>query len=418
MKWESKIFEDAPIQIIDGDRGKNYPNQSELFESGYCLFLNTSNVTIQGFNFNNCQFITEDKDEKLRKGKLSRYDVLMTTRGTIGNVAYYSDKIEHENIRINSGMVIFRVDAKAILPNFLYLYLRSPIFKGQTNSLRSGVAQPQLPIRDIKKIKISIPPIQTQQKIADILSKYDDLIENNRRRIELLEESARLLYREWFVYLRFPSHEHTPIIDGIPEGWELVTLEKVLTITQGFSFKSQDFVEQETKNIVVTMGNFKENGGLKFNGKVKYLEENNYKEKYALKPHDLLIVMSDVTREGRIIGNVGLVPDDNNIYILNQRVAKLDLSNHLKLFFYMYFNSSKFKNHCLSRANSVTVLNLKNEHIYKHHVLLPSRLILSLFTDNIESIIKKIDVLTKYNIHLNTARDILIPRLMNGEIAV
>lgn len=217
-------FRDAPIQIIDGDRGKNYPVDSELLYEGYCLFLNTGNVTKSGFNFDNCQFISFDKDQILRKGKLKRDDLVMTTRGTVGNVGYYNYRVSFENIRINSGMVIFRVDQKEILPSFLYQYLRSTYLNKQVNALRTGAAQPQLPIRDIKRIKIQIPQIVEQEKIALILSNHDNLIDINRRRIQLLEESARLLYREWFVYFRFPGHEKEKLVDHegmhIPEGWE------------------------------------------------------------------------------------------------------------------------------------------------------------------------------------------------------
>ena len=173
-----------------------------------------------GFNFSNCQFISEEKDQRLRKGRLSRHDLVMTTRGTIGNVGYYNDNITYEKLRINSGMVIFRADTSRLHPKFLYHFLRSPDFIGQTISMRSGVAQPQFPIRDIKRVELPTPDLAIQTKIASVLSAYDDLIENNRRRMALLEEAARQLYREWFVRLRFPGHEHTRIINGVPEGWE------------------------------------------------------------------------------------------------------------------------------------------------------------------------------------------------------
>ncbi|TRU98389.1 MAG: restriction endonuclease subunit S [Microcystis wesenbergii Mw_QC_S_20081001_S30D] len=419
MEWKNCKIEDAPIAIIDGDCGKNYPKQGDFLNIGHCLFLNASNVTKKGFDFNNCQFISEDKDEKLRKGKLFQHDIVMTTRGTLGNVAYYHEKIGYEHIRINSGMVIFRCDRNKLLPNFFYLFICSPLFINQVNSLRSGVAQPQLPIKDIKTIKIKIPPLPIQQKIADILSKYDDLIENNRRRIELLERSARLLYKEWFVRLRFPGHEHTPIIDGIPEGWEKVKLQSIIKIFHGFAFRSEQFVEQKTNTIVVRMGNFKEEGGLKFEEKDnKYLIENSYNEKYLLKPRDLLMVLSDVTRDGRIIGNVGFVPNDNNLYVLNQRVARIEAPEDLKLYLYCSFGSSLYKNHCLSRANSVTVLNLKNDHIYEYQILIPDHQRLLIFSGIVKSIVNNIHVLEQQNQKLKQARDILLPKLMNGEIEV
>src|SRR5205814_1145428 len=139
-------FADAPFEIIDGDRGRNYPKQSEFLDSGHCLFLSATNVTKTGFDFSNCLFIDEKKDAALNKGKLQREDIILTTRGTIGNTAYFNSAVSFENLRINSGMVILRCDKTKILPAYLYHFLRSPSFHAQVNSLRSGVAQPQLPI--------------------------------------------------------------------------------------------------------------------------------------------------------------------------------------------------------------------------------------------------------------------------------
>lgn len=108
MGWEVVEFSQAPIRIIDGDRGKNYPKSDEFLESGHCLFLSTKNVSKRGFIFEDCQFISKEKDQILRKGKLKRHDVVLTTRGTVGNTAYYDENVLFEHIRINSGMVILR----------------------------------------------------------------------------------------------------------------------------------------------------------------------------------------------------------------------------------------------------------------------------------------------------------------------
>ena len=220
---------DAPLEIIDGDRGKNYPKQNEFSDSGHCLFLSATNVTRGGFEFSDCQFISEKKDEMLRKGKLRREDVVLTTRGTLGNVAHFHVSVPYEHMRINSGMVILRCNQRKILPAYLYHFLRSTSFRHQVNAMKSGVAQPQLPVRDIKRIKIRLPSLSKQHNISSVLSTYDDLIENNRRRIRLLEQAARLLYRERFVHLRFPGHEKVKITDGVPEGWERKRLSELCT---------------------------------------------------------------------------------------------------------------------------------------------------------------------------------------------
>ena len=107
-------------EIVDGDRGKNYPQQHEFQNDGYCLFLNTGNVTETGFSFENNQFISKEKSDMLRKGMLKRRDIVYTTRGTVGNAAFYDDEIPYEHVRINSGMVIIRPNEEIVCVEFLY----------------------------------------------------------------------------------------------------------------------------------------------------------------------------------------------------------------------------------------------------------------------------------------------------------
>ena len=139
-------FKQTLVQFIDGDRGTNYPSKQDLLKKGDCVFLSTGNVTESGFDFDSVDFITTDKDQKLGKGKAIRGDIIMTTRGTIGNVVFYDDHIPYNNIRINSGMVIVRTSLDEYLPYFLYLFFRSNMFKKQSLTHGSGSAQPQLPI--------------------------------------------------------------------------------------------------------------------------------------------------------------------------------------------------------------------------------------------------------------------------------
>ena len=120
MSWTETTFEHAPLAIIDGDRGKNYPSQNELTNEGYCLFLSATNVTKAGFSFDTCQFISQEKHDALRKGTVDRGDIILTTRGTLGNVAYYSESVPFSPMRINSGMVTIKPDtsvASGIAPN-------------------------------------------------------------------------------------------------------------------------------------------------------------------------------------------------------------------------------------------------------------------------------------------------------------
>ena len=159
-------------EIIDGDRGKNYPKQDEFFEEGFCLFLNAKNVTSNGFDFSNCMYISKEKDEILRKGKLTRGDVILTTRGTIGNLAYYSDDIPFENIRINSGMVILRMNHKIVDEIFFIEQFKLQL-EDIKRKIASGSAQPQLPISTMNKINMIVPPINEQKYFSEFVKQVD-----------------------------------------------------------------------------------------------------------------------------------------------------------------------------------------------------------------------------------------------------
>ena len=220
--WPIVTFEDAPINIIDGDRGVNYPKQSDFSSFGHCAFLNASNVTGSGFNFTKVSFIDRVRDRLLRKGKLKLFDSVLTTRGTVGNVGFLDQSVDFEHVRINSGMVIFRPDQSKIVPRFLYLFLRSRFFKGQVSALTTGSAQPQLPIRDIKRINICLPSIAAQHAIAETLGALDDKIDLNRHMNETLEAMARAIFKDWFVDFgptRAKAEGRAPYL--APELWDL-----------------------------------------------------------------------------------------------------------------------------------------------------------------------------------------------------
>ena len=137
-EWPMATFAEAPFEIIDGDRGVNYPKKEDFSSDGYCVFLNTKNVRSDGFNFNEVEFITREKDETLRKGRLRRGDVVLTTRGTIGNTGYYNNSIPFDAMRINSGMLIFRANENKLSGKYLFQFFQSQNFKKQRDSITSG----------------------------------------------------------------------------------------------------------------------------------------------------------------------------------------------------------------------------------------------------------------------------------------
>jgi type I restriction enzyme M protein len=196
--WPIPTFEAAPFEIIDGDRGTNYPSKEDFFPSGHCLFLNTKNVRSDGFKFDELEFISPEKDQALRKGKLERGDVLLTTRGTIGNTALYDASVEFEHIRINSGMLIFRPDPTKLSSSYLFHFFQSDNFKAQREAIVSGAAQPQLPIRSLNEARVPLPPIDTQQAIVAEIEAEQTLVAANHELISRFEKKIQsTLTRVW-----------------------------------------------------------------------------------------------------------------------------------------------------------------------------------------------------------------------------
>lgn len=194
-EWEAIKLQNSGIELVDGDRGINYPKQEEFYTNEYCLFLSNKNIKNDKFVFEECMFITKEKDELLRKGKLQKNDIVLTTRGTIGNVAYYDDSMPFENIRINSGMLILR-HGKKFDPLFLYKLLSSQIMKQRYKDMGSGSAQPQLPISSLKNINIPLIPLDEQKKIAKIIFDVDFKIDVNKQIKNKLTELKRGLMQD------------------------------------------------------------------------------------------------------------------------------------------------------------------------------------------------------------------------------
>ena len=242
-EWKTYKLGELPIQFIDGDRGKNYPKGDDFSKVGHCLFLNAGNVTKNGWDFSENVYISEEKDNLLRNGKLERGDIVLTTRGTVGNVVLYTDDIPYKHIRINSGMVIIRNNNTCYNP-YLYQYLRSYLFLGQVQQFQSGSAQPQIPISTLKKLTISLPPLAEQKRIADILSAIDDKIELNHRINTNLEQQAQALYKSWFV-------DFEPFGGKMPEDWREGTLGEIMTITSGKHPKNRVSIKTKDVNIPI-----------------------------------------------------------------------------------------------------------------------------------------------------------------------
>ncbi len=196
VEWEVDSIESFGISILDGDRGKEYPKEKDFFQNEYCLFLSAKNVTKHGFKFNETVYITKKKDDLLRKGKLIRNDIVITTRGTVGNIALYDDSISYNHIRINSGMAIIRNQEDKLDTEYLNLVLHSPLVCEQIELLAFGSAQPQLTIGLIKNLFIPKPDIEEQNKISKSIGSIQEKISIVESKLKSLQNTKKALMQD------------------------------------------------------------------------------------------------------------------------------------------------------------------------------------------------------------------------------
>jgi type I restriction enzyme S subunit len=308
-----------------------------------------------------------------KESKATAPGVVTGRYGTIGEVYF----LQEDFWPLNTALYV--IDFKGNDPRFSSYFLRN-VLKGYQSE---KAAIPGVDRNVLHEIKVHLPSLPEQLRITEILSTYDDLIDNNRRRMALLEDSARQLYREWFVRLRFPGHEYTPIVDGVPQGWERKTLGESITLNYGKALKAELRVE----------GDYPVYGSSGIVG-----------------THEKPLVQGPAIVLGRK-GNVGSVywssksffPIDT-VYFVSPESSSLYLYYVLK---HMHFIST-----------DVAVPGLNRDFAYSRPMLHPSETLLRSFHETVDPIHAQLDKLDETNQKLRQARDLLLPRLMNGELAV
>jgi len=417
-----KKIQDIEVEVIDGDRGKNYPNGDDFKKEKYCLFLNAKNVTVNGFDFSEKMFIDKEKDNVLKKGKLKRDDIVLTTRGTVGNVALYSNDIMFENMRINSGMVILRCDNKNIYSKYLYYVLKSKEIQDKIRQIKTGSAQPQLPISILKEIEIRLVNYNTQKKIVRILEQLEKKIELNKQINDNLQELINNVYIKYFVdFDEYCGEYKESDLGVIPDSFEVDTLGNVITFSNGYGWNSKDMSDNSIEDSykVFKMANINIGGGInkaKTKSWIKKDKANNL-EQYISKKGDILMCMTDMKNSGNpLLGHTALIDKDDE-FLINQRVGIIKCNKKLGYaYIYTMSNLKHFINDIRSRANSGVQVNLTTKGICDTLVLVPDDNTLNKFQKVAELLYEKIFINNNENEILEHLRDTLLPKLMNGEI--
>jgi type I restriction enzyme S subunit len=384
---------------------------SDRSESGIPFYCSKEIIQKnKGQDITECDYIKEESYEEVKKkfGVPQAGDLLITTRGTYGVPYIY--KADDLFYFADGNLTWLKDFDENLSVKFLYYWFLSYEGQKKIDAIAKGTAQKAVPILQIKEIDLSIPPIEIQQEIADILSNYDNLIENNQKQIKLIEEAAQRLYKEWFVDLRFPGYEDVEIIDGVPEGWNTSKINDLVEIRSGYAFKSSWWQEKGVPVVKIKdiCNNFVNIGELDCVGddKVEKCKE------FALSKGDIVIAMTGAT-----IGKIGIVPE--NGFYTNQRVGKFFTKyDNMTPFLFCYYNQKSTIESILAISSSSSAQpNISGTQLTGFELIYDIEIIKQ-FNKLLMHAFEKMLVLIKQNNYLSAQRDLILPKLMNGEIEV
>jgi len=306
--------------------------------------------------------------------------------------------------------LVDQIDPALLEKRFLYFLFNTRAVRGQISGSASGTKVRHTAPERIYRVCVRVPDVRTQGKIADILSAYDDLIENNRRRMELLEEAARQLYREWFVRLRFPGREHTRIINGVPEGWERRRIGDIADCIGGTPSTSVPAYWEDGDIMWVTPTDVTRNKHLVLLDSEKKITEEGLQNSSAklVPPHAVLMTSR---------ASVGFFAVAGREVCTNQGFISI-VPHDVTLGPYLLFHLSERVEEIRAMGSGSTYPEVSRGKFRDFEVLAPTMTLVSLFVEQVDVLLRQIRVLKQQTQKLRAARDLLLPRLMSGQITV
>ena len=408
-KLKQAKLSDLCFLVTDGTH-----DSPKLLKKGYPL-IKGKDIN-QGFiNFENCDYISlQDHLKVISRSKPEYSDILFANIGNIGDLAYVNTTREFSI----KNVALIKPDKSKIDNLYLYYYMLSPIFQDKIKSIKQGSAQPFISLNLLRNFEITIiNNIAIQNKIAKILSNYDDLIENNNRRIKILEEMAQKIYKEWFVDFKFPGHETATFKDSplgkIPNDWEVIKANNVADIFIGRTPSRKDF-DCFTMNCKdrkwISIKDIGLSNAFVFQTSEYLTEDAIIKYNVPIIPKDTVILSFKLT--------VGKVAITTEAMCSNEAIAQFQIKDKQQLstnYLYLYLKNFKYSN----LGNTSSIGNAINSTIVKNmNILIPQSSILSEFNKSINGIFEQIKSLSIKNENLKQTRDLLLPRLISGEINV
>jgi type I restriction enzyme S subunit len=403
--WEYKNLGDLAEKITKGTTpttmGFEFTNEGVNFIKAESI---SRNGEIDPSAFAKIDFKTH---EALKRSQIRESDILITIAGIyLGKIGLV--KKEYLPANTNQAVALIRLKRKELLPGFLKYLLLVPSTTFYLNSLCPQSAQPNLNLTQLGKLKLPLPPLPIQKKIAAILSAYDDLIENNKRRIALLEKMAEELYREWFVRLRFPGHEGVKITKGVPEGWEVRRIGEIYHTSSG--------------------GTPPRSINSYYNGKINWFKTGELTQIFVFSSEEKISEQGFSNSAAKLFSPgtviIAMYCAMTNISILteysctNQACCAFLPKNEHYSSAYTYYLIKSILPEMVLTAHGAAQQNLSQENIKDQKIFLPELTIIKSFTANVLPIHEEIKIFLLQNQKITETRDRLLSRLMSGKIDV
>lgn len=401
-----RTLQELCLNITDGKHG-DCENEEN---SGY-YFISCKDIFDGQINYKNARQITKaDFEETHKRTMLEVDDILLTNSGTIGRMAFVTDREATTKTTFQKSVAIIKPDKQKVLPRYLYYQLQNcvPQFINSSN----GSAQKNLLLSTMRTFQIEIEENrEKQEKIADTLSAYDDLIENNQKQIKLLEEAARRLYKEWFVDLHFPGHENTKIVDGVPEGWRVASIADICDTVGGGtpSTKIQSYYERGDI-LWVTPTDITRNFSLALLDTEKKITPEGLKNSSAkMLPAETILMTSRAS-----VGFFGMCKYE---VCTNQGfISCIPKRENLQM--YLLFNLKSRVEEIRQKAGGSTYLEISKTVFRELKIILPKDEVLAEYQKNVHDIFDEIYCRTEMIKSLVDMRNRVLPKLMSGEVEV
>ena len=389
-----------------------YTAEETSLVEGDAKYLRITDIVPYFVNKEQVPFCKID-DNKKKKYLISENDLLIARTGATTGYNLVVDE-SYKNFVFASYLIRFNYNKNDLYPLYLKYVLKSQQWYGFVNNFISGSAQPGMNAKVFGKFQIPFFKYDIQKRISNILSTYDNLIENNNNRINLLEQMAENLYKEWFIRFRFPGYENEYFIEDIPSSWSYVQLGDIASFDRGTSYSSDEINCDDGINLI-NLKNIQSYGGFRRDGTKQY--NGKYKDSQIVAAGDLILGVTDMTQDRRTVGSVALIPQSLGISAISADLVKVNLKVP-NVFFYCMCRYGFYSKYFSQFANGANVLHLKPNVLLNKKILLPTAELIEAFTEKVQPMIDIVDDLNRQNDLLTKQRDMLLPRLMSGKIEV